>query len=380
MAKKKSFRARNQPCSCGSGLKTKLCSCRNLRQIPPEVVKELERQAQWRTDYGHVKETIHENFAGRKWVAVGNRLVHGNFVTFHDFLLEYIKLTLGVDWMNSELQKPHAERHVILQWFEEFENFRANITNGKKGIFRAQPTGIVAAYLSLAYDLYLIEHNTELRDALLLRLKDSDKFQGARYELMTAACCAMAGFTLEYENEADGSTTHVEFTAYHPVFRDRIAVEAKSKHRKDVLGFNDPTAKPLTDLARVGVTDLINAARKKHTAHPLVIFVDLNVPVTIDQENKLPWAEKIRKNCDSIIKSFGDNAVPFNMIVFMNRSFHYRPGDPAVSDPPGFVFVGNPVNKLQYAEQTLGILKEAVEKYGKIPMEFPDNSGAIEVR
>ena len=328
MGKKKSFRARNQPCHCGSGLKSKLCKQNHPSlSIPPEVIAELERQAKWRQDYGHVKEIIHEEFSGRKWVAAGNRLIHGNFVTFHDFLLEYIKLTLGTDWMNAELQMPYSEPHPIMQWYEDFEQFRANITQGKKGIFQAQPTGSVAGYLCLAYDLFLIEHNTVLRDAILERLKDPAKFQGARYELMTAACCAMAGFKLEYEDETDGSRTHVEFTATHPVFGDRISVEAKSKHRKDVLGFNDPSAKPLVDLARVGVTNLISGARKKQTQLPLVIFVDLNVPVTIDQDKQLPWAENIRKNCDSIIKSFGDDPVPFNMIVFMNKSFHYRPNN-----------------------------------------------------
>lgn len=250
MGKKKSYRARNNPCYCGSGIIAKHCK-KHLRRVsmPPELMAHLEKQAQWRDQYGHVKEIIHENFAGRKWVAAGNRIIHGNFLTFHDFLIEYIKLTLGLEWMNEQLQVPYDKRHPIMQAFEDFEKFRAKISEGKKGIFRAQPTGAVAAYLGLAYDLYSIEHNTVLRDALLERLRDPSKYQGARYELMAAACCAMAGFQLQYEDESDNTKTHVEFTATHPVFRDCIAVEAKSKHRKDVLGFDDPMAKPLADLA-----------------------------------------------------------------------------------------------------------------------------------
>ena len=61
------------------------------------------------------------------------------------------------------------------------------------GIYGAKPTGPLLAYLTFAYDLYIVEHNGKLDPRLMERLKRADQFQGARHELFAKQhVCAVA--------------------------------------------------------------------------------------------------------------------------------------------------------------------------------------------
>ena len=75
----------------------------------------------------------------------------------------------------------------------------------------------------------VVADNNTLDDVLLARLKHRDHFQGARHELFAEATCLRAGFTVEHENERDGTRKHVEFVAVHKATGQRLSVEAKSK-------------------------------------------------------------------------------------------------------------------------------------------------------
>ena len=97
-------------------------------------------------------------------------------------------------------------------------------------------TGSIRAYLNLAYNNYLIAHNTPAQgDAIVRsyvkRLKStrSDDFVGAVFETYAAAAFLKAGFELEFENERDGSTSHVEFVATYPRTGKKFCVEVQSK-------------------------------------------------------------------------------------------------------------------------------------------------------
>ena len=67
---------------------------------------------------------------------------------------------------------------------------------------------------------------------------DTDQFQGVRYELFVAATCIRAGFDIAYEDETDKTKKHPEFVATHRLTGQKISVEAKRRHRQDILGFN----------------------------------------------------------------------------------------------------------------------------------------------
>lgn len=199
---------------------------------------------------------------GRRFVAVKNRLLHSKgWLTFHDFLGEYIKMAMGIDWGSVELAKAFDQRHPILVW----HHLRAEQLNRcpiEPGEVRSIPmTGAIAAYLRLAYDLYALDHNAELQEKLVNRLRNKDNFPGARYEVFVAATLIRAGFELEFENEDDGSTSHCEFTATYRETGKKFSVEAK--HRA-------------SSVFRLGRQ--LNRALAKKADHTRMVFIDINVP------------------------------------------------------------------------------------------------------
>ena len=158
-------------------------------------------------------------------------------------------------------------------------------------------------------------------------MKNRELFQGARHELSAEATCYRAGFTVEHENEKDGSTRHAEFTARHVATGQLLSVEAKSRHRQGVLGMpGTPEEKP-----QLRLMPLINDAVAKKAKHPLVIFLDTNLP--------FKWAERVlgRQAGNTIslpiqilldrIKKQHSDADPYCMIVFSNHPHHYAVRD-----------------------------------------------------
>ncbi len=124
----------------------------------------------------------------------------------------------------------------------------------------ALPSGALAAYNCFAYDLYVVDDNGGLDDELLQRLKNREEFQGARHELFAEATCYRAGFTVQHEDQKDGSTRHAEFTARHATTGQLLSVEAKSRHRHGVLAMpGTPEEKPQSG----GFVPLINDAVAK---------------------------------------------------------------------------------------------------------------------
>lgn len=89
-------------------------------------------------------------------------------------------------------------------------------------------TGVVRAYLGLAYDLYLSAHNAELPALLLKRLRNAKTFDGALYEAFVIGAFDKAGFAIEFEDEGDSTVSHCEFTATHNVTGRKFSVEAKA--------------------------------------------------------------------------------------------------------------------------------------------------------
>lgn len=71
------------------------------------------------------------------------------------------------------------------------------------------------AYMTFAYDLYVVANNARLDNRLVERLKQSDQFQGARHELFAEATCLRAGYKIEHENENGRSSRHAELSATH---------------------------------------------------------------------------------------------------------------------------------------------------------------------
>ncbi len=90
----------------------------------------------------------------------------------------------------------------------------------------------------LTYGLYLLRHNAEIQSRLLHRSRASDPGQifGAIQEVIFAGAMIRAGFELEFEDEADGTDTHCEFTATSKFTGKKFSVEVKVCNPGDCNG------------------------------------------------------------------------------------------------------------------------------------------------
>ena len=212
--------------------------------------------------------------SGHRLVAVKNRLFHSKrWKTFHDFLIDYLKDAMGSDWGNAELAKPLDQRHRILVWYDKLCEQQRLFIKEPGVVVNSRMTGAVAAYLHLAYDLYALAHNADLRTKLVARLRDSRSFFGARYEVRVAAMLVRGGFIIEFENEDDRSRTHCEFTATSKNTGASFSVEAKRPE----------TGRVMRQLVR---------ALKKDASHRRIVFIDLNAPDTDAGSDEIPASMK----------------------------------------------------------------------------------------
>lgn len=270
---------RNDSCPCGSGKKFKRCHGgpnADYEEMISRGAEEAQRRAQihWiqqQRQQGLGRPIIAAETTGKRIVAVGHRLFYGAWPTFHDFLYSYIFDVLGRDWFEAQTRLEQNERHPVIEWHERLlaVSKAANLAPGET---RQTPmTGAISAFLTLAYDLYTLEHNNdqtrtpELRKSLIGRLKNRDQFIGVRYEIRVAAMLLRVGFELEWEDETDRRSKHVEYTATYPRTGKAFGVECKIR--------NQDAAKK----ANLGkVARLVSDALRKATPHDRLIFVDLN--------------------------------------------------------------------------------------------------------
>ena len=255
-------------------------------------------------------------------VAAGNSLYWSrNWKTFPDFLSDYMKHITGGEWGNAEIKKPLAERHTLLQWYEEYCHFQRQHGLTPAGEIRSAPaTGVANCYIGLAYNLYLIKHNVELQDRMIKRLKDPAQFQGAYYELMVANILIRAGFDLVLEDETDGAAKHCEFSAVSKKTGKKYWVEAKMRGVVGVLGKteNDGTKNPD---ATSSLVKHLNGAFAKPAADERLIFIDLNTEPHYDTSINPVWVERAGKKLENYEKNTlktGQSAY----VLITNMAYH----------------------------------------------------------
>lgn len=300
---------RNDPCLCGSGKKFKKCCYGKTEAIPPEVHLQFERlkakQLQIEKQQGLGRSIISIEFKGYRLVAVGNRMYYSQkWKTFHDFLLEYIRMIFGKDWGQAEFKKPFEERHPVVQWHEIAHKYMREHQGGNSTINTAPMTGAMSAYTNLSYNLYLLAHNVEIQERLIRRLKDISQFRGAQYETYVAAEFIKAGFSLEIENEEDNRSTHCEFSAISKTTGRKYSIEAKARqpHKENV-----------------GIGNQLYNALKKEAKHERIIFIDLNVADFMKDVPNIV-SELKRKEID--LKIDGQPA-PSAYVFVTNHPFEY---------------------------------------------------------
>lgn len=335
------------------------------------MVETLRRDDERTKRYGHVRPIIHADVAGQKIVAVGSE-IHWSpeWKTFPDFLSHYIKLKLGPEWGTAELQKPPEEQHPLLQLYRRSAVAWNSPERDEQGIFSTIPSGPMLAWLALGYDLYVVRHHQALEQRLLRRLQHERQFQGARHELFVAATFIRAGFSIDFTDETDGSQRHPEFLAIHRRTGQKVAVEAKSRHRPGVLGYPgllDPTRE-----LKAGIQGLLEDAFGKPTDQPYVVCVDVNLPPNDKPIRDLPWFQEILETLSDHERAFPDELDRYTQITFTNQPLHY--GDDRGRAPRcDAVTVLAKRPGVPFEDYALpAAIQEAATQFGNIPNWFED--------
>ncbi len=374
---------RNDPCRCGSGRKYKNCCLRldemrtkGAGPMPPEVQaqfrEKIAREQGRREQYGDVRPIIHTDFQGYKFVAVGSELHWSKqWRLFTDFLLYYVKKVFGNEWGRAELKKLPAERHVVIQWYNAFCEFQARHPVGSDGLASGEPDGPSLAYLTLAYDLYLLGDHNALRKRFVERLKQPEEFQGARYELYVAVNMIRAGFSLQLEDERDGSRKHPEYLATHRGTGEVFAVEAKSRHLPGVLGRPGPPK----SWFRLDIRQLLGRALAKAPAQPYIVFIDGNMPPKYVRESRDEWLADVHRAVELADRGLGESGAEqgsaFNLLVVTNVPHHYGEPGGNLPDPVFYRLVpARPGRPVAHPDVFLEIERALSQSYA-IPQEFP---------
>jgi hypothetical protein len=301
---------RNKPCPCGGGKKYKHCHGRFGPSIfdnagfaeaiqhsrEKTIAKERIREAQ----QGRGKRIVSAKVSEHQIVAVGNTLHFSKtWKTFVDFLGVYIGKKLTPEWGNAELAKPLQERHTILQWYDAVCRLQKRSIKSPGEPSEIAVNGALACYYGLAYGLYLLEHNVELQNRMIARLKDQSNFQGAYYELIVARALITAGFELILEDETDGRSKHCEFAAVSKETGKKFWIEAKMRSVAGMLGKNKADGVSLAT-ATNPTSELVkhlNAAFKKPADDQRMIFIDLNADMSMDtsDENRSIFVDAVNR-------------------------------------------------------------------------------------
>lgn len=384
--------ARNERCPCGSKRKYRKC-CMNKRGDPQprtgppiEIIRaavdDLRRhnlaEQQRLARYGNVKPEIAVKHMGHQFVAVGSRLFYSKgWTSFSDFLIGYVPEVFDKNWWAAEIAKPPAEGNQVVAWRESMRQHIRTQPPRPDGNYVVGHNAFTAAYLTFAYDLYVVEHNGRLDETLIARLKNRQQFQGARHELFAEATCLRAGFAIERENEKDRASKHAEFVATHVQSGLRFSVEAKSKHRAGVLGM--PGVPQPHDKISLSFGQLINNALAKNPPHPLIVFIDTNLPSRaagrlyaprIEDGKEIP-SRLLLGLLDRVAKEHGGRD-PYAMLIFTNHPQHYAlPDAPNEVDPHKNMLAVSARHPAPVWHPALFALYRASNLYGNIPNEFP---------
>lgn len=326
----KSKARRNEHCPCGSKLKHKKC-CGNpiTTKSSSEVIiqSKLQRSGELirKQQQGLGHPIVSSEINGCRRVDVGGTIYSSkDFKTFHDFLFYYIKEIMDEDWINKEIGKTDNNRHPILEWYEKVCLYQNTIKKEYANVHSAPMIGVVHAYLGLAYNLYLISHNTiknqsdkKLLERLIKRLKCKELFPGSYYESYVCAVLIKAGFEVEFENEADGSKKHCDFIVMNKSNSNKYTVEVKSIRREGALGARENVAKVSL---KKSIRNQLYDALQKPSINPRIIFIDVNLPYEngkwIDEAfDYVKGAENI-----TIKKSPTDAAY----VILTNNPHHYH--------------------------------------------------------
>ena len=296
-------------------------------QPPPETIRKLiaklkikkQAEEEFIKTYGHGRTPVSLQVGGKMVIAIGGTIARQVRDGPYDYRNVYVDTALdlfGQERVESEMAKDASERHPAVQFLSEaLAQQEADKATGEYN-----KTGSLSAWSKLGYDLFTVRDNAQLMEKLRGELLDSNEYQSARCELRACAIAVTAGFEIEFEDESDIAQRHVEFVGVDRVNKaDRISVEAKSRRRRNVLGFKSGKDEPPG--TTVGYRNLMeDALTKPH--HPLYVFIDLNLPPGTAKD-RTRWIAEIEQTMSDLDAEGYLKGSLLHGVLFFNDPSHY---------------------------------------------------------
>lgn len=302
-----------------------------------------------------IQATLGQN----KFRAVGKNLYRRPLKeSFYDFQLNHLLWLLGEDWFNAEMAKPLAERHIILRWRDKRNQQlrKYQDPNDPEALVRAPLTGEMRALHVLADDVYQLAHALEPPRQIVARLRDLRQFQGARYEILAASLFARCGFEVTFIE--DSTKRNPEFIAEKQ--GERIAVEAKSRHRAGAL--NERGA--FRENARAEIRRLYESAAGQNPGNlPFLIFIDVNLPLTPE----VPPLEKdwVKEAMQVFEHRHMEGLQNYDTaLILTNFGWHFERDEGTLAGENMWARTENPQYPVR--ADTLELLGRAISEYGKV--------------
>ena len=310
---------KKSPCPCGSGKRYEKCCRRKILAVnkAKEIFRQRDENRQrFVEQFGHIRVPQFLEMPDGAVTAIGSSLYKqtrpGDY-TFLHAVHDHALLFFGETYLEEQEKKPLHLRHPALQWMYAYveQTQRNEVTQSGAG----------AAWYRFAYDLYTIRDNANLEEIIKGRLLNVDRFQGVRHELWTAALFIAANFEIGFENEVDSSRKYPEFIAIDRESAAKIAVEAKSRHRRGVKGFSGGSRNPPGD--KVDVRGLVVDAYQKESGLPLYVVVDVNLPPQTQEGDLERWLLELDSMMNDLAAEGYADPCPANAIFFHNDPSHY---------------------------------------------------------
>ena len=319
--------SKNTKCPCGSGKKYRKCHGKQKR-IAAEAIQIFKKKEDQRRSYvqrhGHARPPVSVTMGDKRMVVIGGSIYkqtqegpYGFMNVAHDCGLELF----GVPYLEEQERKPLTERHPALQWMYTYVEHEEMLKQQGNTDSRAHQIGAGGAWFRFGYDLFTIRDNAKLHARMKERLLDMRDFQAARYELAVAAMCVAAGFEIEFEDETDNSRRHAEFIGTDKITKAKIAVEAKSRHRRGVKDFAG--GRDVSPGTEVGIRGLVLDAFKKNVPYPSYVFVDVNLPPVPDEGTYQRWLQELEETMGNLAVEGYADPCPVNAVFFTNDPSHY---------------------------------------------------------
>lgn len=174
----------NAQCPCGSGFKFKNCcggkgpalfpsmGCEDLAARPALSALDAAMRGAGPQHGMPVPSILFQEHRIR---AIGSTIyARPPAETFHEFLFNLVKWTLGQGWFMGQLAHSLEQRHQVMRWFhalgEHHQRFVGDARFMRDGTYEVPSIGAAQALLTLGYDLFHVLHRGELPKKLLKRL------------------------------------------------------------------------------------------------------------------------------------------------------------------------------------------------------------------